>query len=74
MCDNNMSFEECELRLLRNAVDKLEKQSKKIIMNPEINRMILILEDFLKKRKDPVMEELLLIIYYQKMTNFMIRI
>ena len=47
MCDNNMSFEECELRLLRNAVDKLEKQSKKkIIMNPEINRMILILEDF----------------------------
>tara|TARA_B100001093_G_scaffold520433_1_gene615865 strand:+ start:3195 stop:4652 length:1458 start_codon:yes stop_codon:yes gene_type:complete len=54
MCDNNMSFEECELRLLRNAVDKLEKQSKKkIIMNPEINRMILILEDFLKKTKRP---------------------
>ena len=26
-CDKNMSFEECELAVLRSAVDKIEKQA-----------------------------------------------
>ena len=30
MCDKNMTFEECELSILRNAVDHIEnKQGKK---------------------------------------------
>ena len=28
-CDKNMSFEECELAVLRSAVDKIEKQTGK---------------------------------------------
>ena len=35
MCDKNMTFEECELSILRNAVDHIEnKQGKKKIIRP----------------------------------------
>ena len=51
-CDPAMSFEECELAILRHAVDEAEKiQSKMIIENPQIRKIIRIVEDFLKKRK-----------------------
>ena len=48
-CDPSMTFEECELAILRHAVDEAEKiQSKIIIENPQIKRIIAIVENFLK--------------------------
>ena len=46
-CDPAMSFEECELAILRHAVDEAEKiQSKIIIENPQIKRIIRIVEEW----------------------------
>ena len=51
-CDKNMSFEECELAVLRSAVDKIEKQTgRKKIENPEVKEIINVVEGFLKKTK-----------------------
>ena len=51
-CKKNMSFEECELAVLRSAVDKIEKQTgKKKIENPEVKEIINVVEEFLKKSK-----------------------
>ena len=50
-CDN-MKFEECELAVLRQAIDKAEiKEGRKLIDNPEIQEIIEIVEQFLRKRK-----------------------
>lgn len=52
LCDNKMTFQECELAILRNAVDAAElEHTKGIAQNEEIKRMISILEDFLRKEK-----------------------
>ena len=52
ICDKNMSFNECELEILRKSVDKIgNKQGKKQIDNPEIREIILIVEEFLKNTK-----------------------
>jgi hypothetical protein len=52
LCDNKMSFEDCELTILRNAVDTNELETKKkIVNNPEISKIIKILESFLRKKK-----------------------
>ena len=51
-CKRGMSFEECELAILRNAVDKMDKkrgQSK--INNPDIIKIIGIVEKFLVESK-----------------------
>ena len=49
-CDNKMSFQECELAILRHAVDKAEtKMGKKMLHSPEIIEIIDIVEEFLKK-------------------------
>lgn len=51
-CKKNMSFEECELAILRSAVDKMDKKTgKNKINNPEIKQIIDIVEDFLKSTK-----------------------
>lgn len=51
-CTNQMNFDECELAILRHAVDKNEKiAGQKIASSDEIKRMIEIVEDFLKKKK-----------------------
>ena len=50
-CDKNMTFQECELAILRMAVDLAqEKVGKRIINSPEIQEMIRILENFLRKK------------------------
>ena len=47
-----MSFEECELGILRQAIDKAEnKEGRKKINNPEVAEIIKIVEDFLKMKK-----------------------
>ncbi len=49
-CEKKMSFQECELAILRHAVDKAEtKMGKKMLHSPEIIEIIDIVEEFLKK-------------------------
>ena len=51
-CNNQMKFEECELAILRDAVDSYELESKKkVVNNPEVVKIIKILEEFLRKKK-----------------------
>ena len=51
-CKKNMSFEECELAILRQAVDKADiRKGRKMINSSEIQEIINIVEDFLRKRK-----------------------
>jgi hypothetical protein len=51
-CDNNMSFEECELAILRNAVDETEKlQGEKMATNEDVKTIVGILEKFLLRKK-----------------------
>jgi len=51
-CKKNMSFEECELAIVRSAIDKIDKKSgRKKISNPEIKEIIEIVEVFLKQTK-----------------------
>jgi hypothetical protein len=51
-CTEKMNFQECELAILRQAVDENEKaQGKKIANSDQIKKMISILEDFLSRKK-----------------------
>ena len=51
-CDKNLSLEECELTILRIAVDKAaEKEGKAIVNSPEVQQIITIVEQFLKDKK-----------------------
>lgn len=51
-CDKSMSFDECELAILRAAVDKIDKKAgKNKINNPEVQDIIEIVESFLKSTK-----------------------
>jgi hypothetical protein len=50
ICNKKMSFNECELAILRAAVDKAEaRQGRKVANSPEIKRIIGIVENFLRK-------------------------
>ena len=47
-----VTFEECELAILRQAIDKSEAlQGKKLLMNEETQEIIHIVEEFLRKKK-----------------------
>ena len=51
-CTNKMTFDECELAILRQAVDNNEKiAGQKLASSDEIKKMIEIVENFLKKKK-----------------------
>ena len=48
----DMTFEEKELSILRDAVDNItSKQGKKIMNSPEIAKIIDIVENFLRNKK-----------------------
>lgn len=52
ICDSAMSFQDCELAILRHAVDENEKhQGQKIANSEEVKKIIGILEDFLVEKK-----------------------
>jgi len=52
LCDNNMTFQECELAILRHAVDQSEKErEKEVATSEDILKIISILEKFLQKKK-----------------------
>jgi len=51
MC-KNLSFEDCELAILRQAVDTAEEKQGKLVANsPEIKRIIGIVENFIRKKQ-----------------------
>jgi hypothetical protein len=51
MC-KNLSFEECELTILRASVDKAEKiQGKKVLDSPETKKIIKMVEEFIKSNQ-----------------------
>ena len=50
-CDKSLTFQECELAILRTAVDLAEnKMGKRLVNTPEVQDMIQIVEDFIKKK------------------------
>ena len=52
ICDKTMKFEDCELAILRTAVDKAdERRGRKEANSPEIKRIITIVEDFIRQKK-----------------------
>ena len=51
-CDKKQTFHECELNILREAVDKIEtSEGSKMVKNPDVQRMISIVEDFLRNKE-----------------------
>jgi hypothetical protein len=51
-CDNKMTFEECELTILRNAIDENEHiVGEELVNSDSIQQIITILEEFLIKKK-----------------------
>ena len=51
-CSDNMNFQECELAILRHAVDQNEKiMGQKVASSDEIKGMIKIVEEFLANKK-----------------------
>ena len=52
LCDNSMSYRECELAILRKAVDDSDAiKREKLVRTDDIDTIIKILEGFLKKKK-----------------------
>ena len=50
-CDKSLTFQECELAILRTAIDLAEEKiGKKLVNTPEVQDMIQIVEDFIKKK------------------------
>ena len=48
----DLTFQDCELAILRTAVDKAEeRQGRKVANSPEIKHIIGIVETFLKKKR-----------------------
>ena len=51
-CDKNINFTDCEMSILRLAVDKAEENiGKRVVSSPEIKSIIDIVENFIKKKK-----------------------
>jgi hypothetical protein len=52
LCDDSMTFHDCELEILRHAVDESDEiRGAKIVNNEEVKRMLKIVEDFLIRKK-----------------------
>lgn len=52
VCNRTMTFQECELAILRAAVDKAETRLGKLAANsPEVKKIITIVENFLRIKK-----------------------
>lgn len=51
-CKKHLTFQERELAILREIIDKIdEDKSKKLVNTPEIKKMVSILETFLQRKK-----------------------
>ena len=50
-CDKSLTFQECELAILRTAIDMAgAKMGNRLVNTPEVQDMIRIVEDFIKKK------------------------
>ena len=50
-CNDEMSFEECELTILRSIVDLgTEQEGQYLVQNPDIQKMIRLLEEWLREK------------------------
>jgi len=51
VCDKSMTFQECELAILRLAVDTADKKmGRRVVSSEDIKKMITILENFIKRK------------------------
>jgi len=51
LCNKSMTFQDCELAILRSAVDLAEKKiGKRIVNSPDVQDIIEIVETFIKKK------------------------
>ena len=49
-----MTFEECEMAVLRSSIDSIDKKKgEEMISNPQIIKIITIVEKFLKNKSNP---------------------
>ena len=49
-CEKGASFEECELAILRMAVDRIDKrEGEKMLKNPEVKKIIHIVQNLVCK-------------------------
>jgi hypothetical protein len=52
ICDNKMTFQECEVAILRHAVDEMDvKRGEKTANSPDVIKMMQVVEDFLMDKK-----------------------
>ena len=52
ICNENMTFQECELAILRNAIDESEElRGRKISNNEDVKRMLKMVEEFIVDKK-----------------------
>ena len=52
LCDDDMTFQDCELAVLRHAIDENEQiQGEKLANSDDVKNIIKIVEDFLIKKK-----------------------
>ena len=52
LCDNKMTFQDCEMAILRQAIKDNEKtRGRKIVSNEEVQKIIKIVEDFIISKK-----------------------
>lgn len=52
ICNEHMTFQECELAIVRAAVDKAEEvQGRRVVRLPEVKKIINVVEKFLRKKQ-----------------------
>ena len=52
LCDNKMTFQECEMAILRHAVDEMDtRHGERTANSPDVIKMIRIVEEFLMDKK-----------------------
>ena len=52
ICNDKMSFQECEMAILRQYVDKAnEAKGKRTVNNEDVKKILTIVEDFIKDNK-----------------------
>ena len=51
-CNNNMSFQDCELAILRTAVDQGDRiKGERLLENSDVKQIVSIVEEFLRTKK-----------------------
>ena len=52
MCDDKMTFQDCELTILRTVIDEADKiKGERLLQNEDVKRIITIVENFIRTKK-----------------------